>query len=826
MGIIIKFILRNIREKKMRTLLIVFSIALASALTFASLAIGDTLAGMFMDSIKGEFGTANIYITSGEKSTSPYVSETLANKLGSKIDYAIGLNNGSATYKTLDKQSKQVSLKGVDPDEFQQMNAFKLTAIQSMDDFDANDIIINTITADKYKLKRGDSMKLDLNGTKHVFTVYAIAQPTGPFKEDGRNIAALIPKDTLGELNGVMGRVNTVYIKIAEGQDVKVIIEELKKIYGPARVEECITEEKILQQTSQISGPFLLMTFIVIFMSAFIVYTSFKVITMERLPIIGTFRSIGATRRTTDQVLMMESVAYGVFGGVFGVGLGFLILYGMSYALAVDPWTGMVSEIHLKYTTVQMIIAFSVAMILAIGSSFAPIVKVSKIPVKEIVLNNIEGNKGKKRSKWIYGIGLIVLVFTLLLTLPKNLLMPVGSVCLILSALAVTLIVPKFTTVMAGLIEPLFEKGFGNIGILAAKNLRDNKSIQNNIALLAVGISSIIMINTLSGSVATEVGKVYKSATFDVMMWLPDADRSTLQPILSTEGVENAYAYFEKYGVKIKGQDQGIDSLMSCDPKKQNEFWKFNLSDEDMLSMENGKNIMLSEMLRNTAKLKEGDRIILDTPTGDRTYTIIGFFDSGMGFAFTSEKNLKQDFKMKKYDSIVVRVNGDPLLVKEALEKKFAREYPWVETMKGMEEMNRKGNNQIFGIMKAFSAMAMLIGIFGILNNLLISFIQRKRHLAIFRSVGMSQKQIVRMMFVEAACGGLIGGTAGVGAGFLLNSILPFILKGLSAPLPIHNDPVLFMMALFAGVLITVVASISPALKSSKLNIIESIKFE
>lgn len=827
MGIIIKFIVRNIKEKKLRTLLIVFSIAMASALTFASLAIGDTLASMFMNSIKGEFGSSDFYVYAGEKSTSPYVSETLALKMGKRIDYAIGVNNGSATYKTLDNQSKQVNIKGVDPEVFKSMNDFKLITPVSLNDFDANDIIINKLTADTYKLKPGDTMKLDFQGTRRAFTVYAIAAPTGPFKENGRNIQAFLPKETMAEYGGVLGRVNTVYIKAAEGQDKAKVLEDLKKIYAPATVEECMTEAQMLEQTSQISGPFLLMTLIVVFMSAFIVYTSFKVITFERLPIIGTFRSIGATRRTTDQVLMLESAAYGIFGGLFGIALGFLILYGMSYALAVDPWSGTVSEITLKYTPTQIIIGFVVAILLAAGSSFAPIIKVSKIPVKEIVLNNYDSEKGrKKRPRWPIGIGLIAFVFVLLSFVPKEMLMPVGSICLVISSIAVTLMVPAFTRVMARFIEPIFEKLFGNIGVLASKNLRDNKSIQNNIALLAVGISSIIMINTLSGSVATEVGKVYRAADFDVFMWMPDMDRAAIQSIVATEGVEDAYGYYERNRVKVKGKDQTIDSLMSCDPNKQNAFWKYNLSDEDMKALEDGKNIMLAAIFKNVMKVKEGDILVLDTPTGDRNYKVIGFFDNNIGFAFTSEKNLKQDFKVKKYDSMVVKASADPDAVKAAILKKFSRYDPWVETMKGMEEMNKKGNDQIFGIMKGFSVMAMVIGIFGILNNLLISFIQRKRHMAIFRSVGMSQKQIIRMMFVEAACGGIIGGSAGICAGLLLNAIMPFILKGLSAPIPIHNDPVLFITALLSAILITVLASISPALKSSKLNIIESIKFE
>ena len=50
---------------------------------------------------------------------------------------------------------------------------------------------------------------------------------------------------------------------------------------------------------------------------------------------------------------------------------------------------------------------------------------------------------------------------------------------------------------------------FGNEGILAVKNLKDNKNIFNNISLLAIGISVILMINMIKYSVGIEVLNAY-----------------------------------------------------------------------------------------------------------------------------------------------------------------------------------------------------------------------------------------------------------------------------------------------------------------------------
>jgi putative ABC transport system permease protein len=119
-----------------------------------------------------------------------------------------------------------------------------------------------------------------------------------------------------------------------------------------------------------------------------------------------------------------------------------------------------------------------------------------------------------------------------------------------------------------------------------------------------------------------------------------------------------------------------------------------------------------------------------------------------------------------------------------------------------------------------------VIGVFGIFNNLIISFIERKRSLAMMRSVGMSRKQTLKMILIEALTGGIIGGTVGILAGTLLILIVPFVMRAINQVVPIHYSVQEYIIAFGAGIIITLVASISPALKFSKQNIIEAIKYE
>jgi putative ABC transport system permease protein len=95
-----------------------------------------------------------------------------------------------------------------------------------------------------------------------------------------------------------------------------------------------------------------------------------------------------------------------------------------------------------------------------------------------------------------------------------------------------------------------------------------------------------------------------------------------------------------------------------------------------------------------------------------------------------------------------------------------------------------------------------------------------------YRSIGMSKRQIIKVIVVESLSGGIVGGVSGVLTGIMLISIIPFVMTSLGMPLPITNSPKLLLYSFLSGVVIMLVSSVSPALKSSKLNIIEAIKYE
>ncbi len=833
MGIIVKFLIRSIYEKKLRTFLILFSITLSSALFFASQAITDSVSNMFVADAKQYFGSADLIIYPDENSPRNFLPRTGIEEFLSKTDYVVEAIQGSAYMSPELNKTVNVSLRGSTIEDTSIMCPVYTTDGSAVTGFSGKKVIISKEAAETYGLGKGDSIDLEINNEKYRFMICAVAHKDGFFTESGGTLNMLVPKQTLSSIFGGRNLTNVIFVKLREGVDLQQSITELKDIYKQYAVEEPIPMDDVKASFASMAAGFMMMTVIVAFMSIFIIYTSFKVITLERLPIIGTFRSIGAARRTTDLILLAESLLYGILGGAAGCLLGLGALYLITLFITPSFMAGY--KISLEYSPAQMISAFILAVVISLASSVLPIVKVSKIPVKDIVLNSMDKEEKSKRGRYIAGILLLAvwIVFPIIST--DELAIVFDTVSMMSSVSAVILLLPAITSGFLLVFEKIYSALFGNVGSLAAKNLRENKSILNNIALLTIAISSLITITTISDSVLTEVASFYtKNTDFDIYMSDYNADRSFEQSLLTVDGVEQVCFNYTLYGVEAVGYDYQLGGIYGINTAKFPDFFDMELVNVDdpqalLDSLNNERLMIMSTSLRDKFGANEGDDFTLVLNNKEVTYKIAGFQDTMLNngsIIMIADKYFRLDTGRSNFDEIFIQTNNDPDTVVEAIQKKYMRRSQYVITIADLEAENYEVNSSIFKAMEAFAYLTLIIGVFGIINNYIISFLKRKRSLAMYRSVGMSRKQVMAMLFVEAVTGGIIGGLSGISAGLMMTYAVPHLMKAIGMGVPILYDPTTIIGSFVIGAVITLIASISPMLKSAKINLIGALKYE
>ena len=119
-----------------------------------------------------------------------------------------------------------------------------------------------------------------------------------------------------------------------------------------------------------------------------------------------------------------------------------------------------------------------------------------------------------------------------------------------------------------------------------------------------------------------------------------------------------------------------------------------------------------------------------------------------------------------------------------------------------------------------FAFIALLVGSFLIFNTFSITVAQRVTEFGMLRTLGASRRQILSDGLVEALAIGAIGAVLGIGGGFLIAKLLNLLFKAFGVDLPTTGlvlETRTIVVSLLVGVVVTVVSSLIPALRSTRV---------
>lgn len=140
-----------------------------------------------------------------------------------------------------------------------------------------------------------------------------------------------------------------------------------------------------------------------------------------------------------------------------------------------------------------------------------------------------------------------------------------------------------------------------------------------------------------------------------------------------------------------------------------------------------------------------------------------------------------------------------------------------IEFARELERMNQSS----FILLSGVASISLLVGGIGVMNIMLVSVTERTNEIGIKKALGARRKVILKQFLVEAVVLTLIGGILGILIGLLSGYIItqsldfPYIVSALS-----------IIVSLVFCSLMGVIFGLLPAMKASKLNPIEALRFE
>jgi hypothetical protein len=120
-----------------------------------------------------------------------------------------------------------------------------------------------------------------------------------------------------------------------------------------------------------------------------------------------------------------------------------------------------------------------------------------------------------------------------------------------------------------------------------------------------------------------------------------------------------------------------------------------------------------------------------------------------------------------------------------------------------------------------FAGIAVVVGIFGILNTFSMLVAARTRELGLLRALGASRRQVTGMVLVEGLLLGLAGATIGLGAGIGLATLLKAVISRFGVDLSgtsLVISPLTPAAAYTVGIGVTVLAAYLPARRAARVS--------
>ena len=147
----------------------------------------------------------------------------------------------------------------------------------------------------------------------------------------------------------------------------------------------------------------------------------------------------------------------------------------------------------------------------------------------------------------------------------------------------------------------------------------------------------------------------------------------------------------------------------------------------------------------------------------------------------------------------------------------------------GLQE--RQTYDQLLTVMLTFTLvmllLAVIISIIGVANTMTLSVNERRRENAMLRSLGLSRKQLRRMISIEAILITLAAVVLGMIAGTVIGAVSAKIVMAAvsaSAPLVLDLPYVWYVVILIVGVLAAMLASALPAARSARMSPVEGMR--
>jgi putative ABC transport system permease protein len=568
---------------------------------------------------------------------------------------------------------------------------------------------------------------------------------------------------------------------------------------------------------------------------AFLVYTTMTMAITQRRPVISMLRAIGGRRATIVRDMLAEAAVLGVIGGAIGSGIG--ILLGRIAIGRLPPAVTQGLEARVEYwlpgyAIPAALTATVLASVVASAMAARQVYKVSPIEA----LAPVGVSAADRVPRWLRiacGVGaVVVFVVSILIVLGRT-----GTVAVIaMSALFCAQIALGFAlTVPIVNATAATARVFGSVGALAAATIeRAPRRVWATVMTVLIAVVTTVMITGTNADMIRSARGIFSSVA-DVDVWVsadsPDRYPTNTLPqglsekVTAVPGVahvaEGAFAFADIGGTRVMldGFSPGTGDALyhALDEQIRN----------DVLA---GRGVVLTQNLGKTLDVRGGDELRLQTPHGPQQATVLAlvpYFSTVIGTVGISLDQMREWFDRPAATTLQIAAapGVDPNRLLEDVRRVVPEPNYVYDGRAALAGLEAPLHQSMF-IANAVWIIVVLVAAVALFNTLTLSVLERRREIGVLRAMGSSRRLTLQMVLAEAAGIGVIGGVLGLLFG-LTDQWLFSLVSGDIMNFNVGFRPSPMALVFTIGALaLSLLASVPPARRAARLNIIEAVGVE
>jgi putative ABC transport system permease protein len=847
----LKVMWRNLLARKVRLALSAFAIVLGVAFVAGSFIFTDALSGAFNGIVKGT--TADVEVqpkgNSGfdaTQDTRVLTATDIANLGALPEASAVAGNVSVQNLWVISADGKLVGGNGPPGLGLSYTETKAITGQQiitlSRGDLPAgpDEVALDEKTADKAGYEIGD--QVTLVPPSGDLTIHPRLSGLIHFGSSGGLVGATL---TVFDTTGIQDRFfggRDVYtgasLTTAEGVTqaqladaaARVLPTDFEALQGDKLAKD--NEEQIGKILTGINTFLLVFAAVSLVVGTFLIVNTFSILLAQRSRELALLRAMGASRRQVNRSVLAEAFVVGLIGSTVGIGVGYLLALGLKALFSLIGLDIGSATFPLKARTI--VISYLVGLVVTMVAAYLPARRASRVAPVAAMRDDIAIPESALRVRLIVGVllvagGIGVTALGLFASVGNSLLEFGLGVLGIL--VGVALIAPVLARPIIRAVGVLYRRLFGTVGLLATQNsVRNPRRTAATASALMIGLTLMTLMSVFVASAKSSFTDSV-STTLEAPLVVSNAtgqgfSTSIAKQVRQVDGVGTVSEFRIAPNAKINGDGAFVGA---ADPAQIAKTLNIQI-DTGALGSFVDKAILVDATTARSEGLVPGDVVTLEIPGATEKLIVAGTYAaSSMPASYLVTLDALKRGSTAPADSylfISLAPGADESTVRQSIDKLLS-DLPTV-TLKNQQEFidEQVGQlNILLYIIDGLLGLAIVIAILGIINTLALSVIERTREVGLLRAVGLSRRQLKRMVRLESIAIALLGTVLGLVLG---------IAFGVSLQRALRDDGVgeltipwgqlgIFVVA---AVLVGVLAAWFPARRAARLDVLRAITTE